>query len=240
MYADSSAGYSDYDASYNKKSRREDKSDAYDFEISQDDDFMVESPEVQRQPVRQKSSTSTASTASSAAAAMGGGNDRFGGMVRRSSVEDRAKEILERNRSKARESKVSDDGDRFTTFEQQFAEILDGIEIPKLKDSQDTLPIKESVSSPKSLGGNMKRPADSPMDSINGDSFDISATDFEVGAIAAKRVKEKAAERGRRMSFDQTTYASQKDTSFLNAKNSASPDVKVSSLRTSVRVSHCS
>ena len=214
MYADSSMGFSEYDRSYNKRSRQEDKSDAYDFEISQDEDFSVDSPEFQRQPQRQKSSTTAAST-----------SDRFGGNTRRaSSVEDRAKEILERNRSKARESKATDDSERFTTFEQQFAEIMDGIEIPKLKESTDTLALKESIVSPK---GSSKYLAESPMDSINGDSFDISAADFEVGAIAAKKSKEKAAERGRRMSFDQQQFNSQKESSFINAKNSSSPEVKV-------------
>jgi hypothetical protein len=206
--------------SYSKKSRHNtNNSDGYDFEISQDDDdFMVDSPDYSRNSRGAANSKKDIPLANS---------NRFGSgtLTRRSSIDDRAKEILEKNRSRARETKVDDDAGRFTSIEAEFAEILQGIDIPKVKENMALDSPSLSIMSPK--GSTSKLLQDSPMDSTYGDSFDISAADFEVGSIAAKRVKEKAAERGRRMSFDQTAFQSQKESSFLNAKNSASPDVKV-------------
>lgn len=220
--------------SYSKKSRNTNnkESDGYDFEISQEDeDFMVDSPDYSRNSRGASSYANTnynAKKATQSESPSMAGSTRFGGgtLTRRSSIDDRAKEILEKNRTRARESKVDDDAGRFTSIEAEFAEILQGIDIPKVKESMATAESPSlSMMSPK--GSTSKLMQDSPMDSTYGDSFDISAADFEVGSIAAKRVKEKAAERGRRMSFDQKTFQSQKDSSFLNAKNSASPDVKV-------------
>ncbi len=225
-YAEDDYSYNDSPGyGFSKKLSRNKPTDGYDFEISQDDeDFMVDSPDYSRNS--RNTTSSIANTKKEITSSLGGSNRLVGGqLTKRSSIDDRAKEILEKNRSRARETKVDDDGGRFTSIEAEFAEILQGIDIPKVKEGMTTDSPSMSMMSPK--GSTSKLMQESPMDSTYGDSFDISAADFEVGSIAAKRIKEKAAERGRRMSFDQSAFQSQKDASFINAKNSASPDVKV-------------
>jgi hypothetical protein len=128
---------------------------------------------------------------------------------RRRSVDERAREILERNRASA---KVPDDNtfeSPFTNYESAYKELLDGISLNQ-NEKPSQKPVKESITSPLSP---------------TGDSFDISAADLEVGTIAAKRLKERAAERGRRMSFDQEMYSSSSRKDKL--KQTFSPEIKV-------------
>jgi hypothetical protein len=214
--------------------RNWDRNDSFNDSDNGGYDFVVDSPEYDRPSKARRGNSTSATSSNNYAKSQGTGRsqepqtNRFGGTAtRRSSIDDRAKEILEKNRSRAREAKSDDEGQRYTSLEAEFAEILQGIEIPKVKESLDS-PSASILSGGKSGSGIHKKMADSPMDSTYGDSFDISAADFEVGGYAAKRMHEKATERGRRLSFDQNTFTSQKDNSFLNAKTSASPDARVS------------
>lgn len=61
-------------------------------------------------------------------------------------------------------------------------------------------------------------------DSQLGDSLDISAADFEVGTIAARRSQEKSGERQRRMALDKAPHASGRD-AMKPTKIAASPEV---------------
>eukprot|EP01039_Chlorochromonas_danica_P004266 gene4266-4686_t len=143
---------------------------------------------------------------------------RFGGTVRRSSIDDRAKEILERNRQSFQPPSVEEVD--YKTLQSEFAELLEGINLPDQKsagpETFDSTMMKSSMESVSPRAGGLlssrKYGSMSSLGSFGSpegaDSFDISAADLEVGAFAAKRMKEKAAERRRRMSFDQPTYSS--------------------------------
>lgn len=144
--------------------------------------------------------------------------------MRRASIEDRAKEILEKARSTA--PRVSEESDSGPSLQATFAELMEGIEIPK---DRQTLQAYD-ISSPKassafeSKSAAQKRVMDTPGDSSYGDSFELSAADLEVGTFAAKRMREKSAERGRRMSFDQPNFKEQKELQTFAKKSAASPD----------------
>eukprot|EP01033_Poteriospumella_lacustris_P018146 gene18146-13025_t len=146
--------------------------------------------------------------------------------MRRASIEDRAKEILEKARSAA--PRVSEESDSGPSLQATFAELMEGIEIPK--DRQTTNQTAYDISSPKassafdSKSAAQKRVVDTPGDSSYGDSFELSAADLEVGTFAAKRMREKSAERGRRMSFDQPNFKEQKELQTFAKKSAASPD----------------
>lgn len=146
--------------------------------------------------------------------------------MRRASIEDRAKEILEKARSAA--PRVSEESDSGPSLQATFAELMEGIEIPK--DRQTTNQTAYDISSPKASSAfdsksvAQKRVVDTPGDSSYGDSFELSAADLEVGTFAAKRMREKSAERGRRMSFDQPNFKEQKELQTFAKKSAASPD----------------
>ena len=56
------------------------------------------------------------------------------------------------------------------------------------------------------------------LDSSLGDSFEISAADLEVGAIAARRAKEKASDRRRRQSLDAAPHTQAQAALLLKQK----------------------
>lgn len=155
----------------------------------------------------------------------------FGNTGRRSSIEERAKEILEKARAAAPKSRVEEEPEPESSLQATFAQLLEGIEIPKeRKESLDLLsPASVGPPTPSSrpvmLGDNRRKAssADSA-DSSYGDSFELSAADLEVGTFAAKRTKEKTAERGRRMSFDQPSFKEQKELSAFAKMSANSPD----------------
>ena len=144
----------------NIKSNKNAKSDEYEFEISQDDDFM-DSPVI---PTKKNSTYKAPERRNSVATSS----------TRRSSVTDRAKEILERNKAVGRNSGVEENTERLSSYKSTLADLMEGINVtevvPKRTNSnagiarQDP---KQYVESPKSLNS----PAD---------SFDISASDLEV------------------------------------------------------------
>lgn len=139
--------------------------DDYDFEISDSNDYEV-SPE----PAKQKNSYSSS--------LRGDSSTRYGS-TRRTSVADRAKEILERNKSA---KQVADDDDGPSTFQSTYAELLEGLEFNKTDDTPDESML--DIVSPKSdvRATRQKSFLGSPgLDSSSyGDSFEISAADFEV------------------------------------------------------------
>ncbi|RYG66171.1 hypothetical protein EON64_10350 [archaeon] len=221
MYASSGSALSDYQPTTYQRggSRRESKktNDSYDFDISQDDYSYSPAP----QPARRGRDVTTYDSSAS---------QKF---TRRSSIDDRAKEILEKNRTHA--PSANDQEVDYKTLQSTFAELLEGIDIPdkvKREDIDDSaLNTKDSFmsmdSSPK-IGKSKKYSSAGSLGSPDNDSLDISAADLEVGAFAAKKAKEKAAERRRRMSFDQPTYNSPSATGITSAKSTFSPEVKVS------------
>lgn len=198
----SSPGYSELDNSgfsAKKRSYKSDISDDYDFEISNEGGFS--SPVYNSKPSTKE-------------------DNRFGN-IRRSSIDERTKEILERSR-KSKPSNTVDPDERFSTFEATFAELMEGINVPKeIENSKEN----SDLSAPATPINNTKKKYDSSIDNSLAESLDISAADLEVGAIASRRMKEKAADRARRNSIDITALQPQKD--FLYAKNSNSPDVRV-------------
>lgn len=200
---------------------RNNNADSYDFDIS-GDDYSYSSPEQKpRQSVQRSSSFNPRGSSSS--------NTGYGTSARRSSIEDRAKEILEKARSSAAPKPAADDSDSGPSLQATFAELLEGIDLPK--ERKDSLTMDFDLTSPKvstapdsrGMVGS-KRSAETPVDSSYGDSFELSAADLEVGAFAAKRMREKSAERGRRMSFDQPNFKEQKELQTFAKKSAASPD----------------
>lgn len=124
---------------------------------------------------------------------------------RRRSINERAEEILQRNRKAPLQPQAK--VEQRSEFELAYQDLMDGL-LPK-NDSH------EAEDSPLKSFESAKSP-------LLADSFELSAADFEVGTIAAKKLKEKSADRGRRMSFDQEMYQS-KD----RMRQTTSPDLKV-------------
>lgn len=228
MYASSGSALSDYQpttyqrggAGTRRDSNKKANNDSYDFDISQDDYSYSPAP----QPARRGRDMTTYDSSAS---------QKF---TRRSSIDDRAKEILEKNRTHA--PSANDQEVDYKTLQSTFAELLEGIDLPekdKRDDTDDSAPnTKDSFmmsmdSSPK-LGKSKKYGSTGSLGSPDNDSLDISAADLEVGAFAAKKAKEKAAERRRRMSFDQPTYNSPGAAGITSAKSTFSPEVKVSGM----------
>ena len=122
---------------------------------------------------------------------------------RRRSIEERTEEILQRNRST--NLSLSSNPVR-SEFEDAYRDIMAGLssEAPSASELPPASKSPEQLKSP--------------------DSFDLSAADFEPGLFAARRKMEKAAERGRRMSFDQEMFLGRE-----RIRNSSSPDLKVCS-----------
>ena len=92
--------------------------------------------------------------------------------VRRSSIDDRAKEILDRNKI-IQEINVNDVDDPISSYQSTLAELMEGIEIPQNLDETEK----------SSVGSNVANSVvDSPFESSSGivDSFEISEADMEV------------------------------------------------------------
>jgi len=154
------------------------------------------------------------------------GGSRYGASTRRVSVDDRAREILERSKQVKLGDSYEDDKSRLKSYEDTLAEFRLGGYIPTEsivqhddddddggggvesngKDVKRRLTTYSTASSPDNH--HYRRPEDSPLESPFGitDSFEISASDFEVGAIAAKiqerKSKDKLNDRRQRRSFD--------------------------------------
>ncbi|KAJ1414031.1 hypothetical protein B484DRAFT_422626 [Ochromonadaceae sp. CCMP2298] len=165
-------------------------------------------------------------------------NSRFGGPTRRSSIEDRTKEILERNKNVGK-SEAEEDNTRAKSYEDTFAELMDGLDPSKYQEEKSPRNpnpdlSRASLHSPLTHHSQSFSRLDSSLESpTGGDSLEISATDLEVGALAARRAKEKASDRRRRQSLDTaphiTTLLDQSSLSRkegpMHAKIASSPEL---------------
>eukprot|EP01031_Cornospumella_fuschlensis_P040078 gene40078-48839_t len=180
MYASSGSALSDYQPTTYQRggNRRESQTkktnDSYDFDISQDDYSYSPAP----QPARRGREIATYDSSAS---------QKF---TRRSSIDDRAKEILEKNRTHA--PTASDQEVDYKTLQSTFAELLEGIDIPDIPDKDRRDSVDESApntkdsfmsmdSTPKALGKGKKYGSTGSLGSPDNDSLDISAADLEVG-----------------------------------------------------------
>lgn len=140
------------------------------------------------------------------------------------SKEDRMKDIVEKSRKQENEKLVrqakleASKPSLSESWKSDWADIMQGINSP---DNQAATINNET----KSVRQNMKSTGsvdegDSSFgDSSFGDSLDISAADLEVGAIAARKAREKTSDRRRRMSIN----------SDVAAQLTAGPPTKISS-----------
>jgi hypothetical protein len=167
-----------YDSSPNKDYNRKGakrggktQSESFDFDISTD---FGASP-VQRS-VKDRRAAVAESTNS---------NSRFGGPTRRSSIEDRTKEILERNKNVGK-SEAEEDNTRAKSYEDTFAELMDGLDPSKYQEEKSPRNpnpdlSRASLHSPLTHHSQSFSRLDSSLESpTGGDSLEISATDLEV------------------------------------------------------------
>jgi hypothetical protein len=230
--------------------------DSYDYDTSND---FIESPVAVASKKDHRNTYNTTATSSNRSnnntdygnnknSTDNNSGSRYGSSTRRVSVDDRAREILERSKQMKLGDSYEDDKSRLKSYEDTLAEFRLGGYIPTEsieqhdddddddddngggvesngKDVKGRLITYSTASSPDNH--HYRRPEDSPLESPFGitDSFEISASDFEVGAIAAKiqerKSKDKLNDRRRRMSFDY----SKGDDSHDNTNN----DLSVSS-----------
>lgn len=162
--------------------------DMYDFDISQEED----SPQFKSSSTRRSSTTDMKPLKDKISSNV----SNFKAPTRRMSTDERTAEIM--NKYKFPETSTIDFKgtiERGNNLKAEWEKIISN-EPPKEKNSTTTRkptpePLKKNDINDYSFG-----------DSDLGDSLEISATDFEVGALAARRSQEKANSRSRRKSFD--------------------------------------
>ena len=154
--------------SQNKSGKSKYTSESFDYDISSD---FADSPPLE-QRYKKPGNAGTESF----------GTNRFSAARNRTSVEERTKEILERNKAAAKGAK-GDDGDRLKSYQDTYKELMEGIEL-KVDDEKPKLAEKKpeaKASKPrKSLSFSKLDSLDSPG---GGDSLDISAADLEVNLV---------------------------------------------------------
>lgn len=181
-YMDTSDDYGQYGRGKSKasavgsKNKSYGNSDsAYDFEIS--NDSFDASPDY-------KTTSSSRNRRASTGAVSGSTTSRYGNNMRRSSVDERAREILERNR-KTEPPPGADavDETRLKSFQDTYAELMEGLELPDgKKEIGSTGPYTpHSNKSPGFRSPRTNSSLESPLGT--GDSFEISAADLEVSNI---------------------------------------------------------
>lgn len=109
------------------------------------------------------------------------GTNRFSTTRTRSSVEDRTREILERNKAVGRATDDAGDGGRMKSFEETYKELMGGLDLKEELGKPKTQTKPEKVDTPASKGSLSVSQSrlDSTLDSP-GDSLEISAADLEV------------------------------------------------------------
>jgi hypothetical protein len=238
-----------------KWARQPPENDSYDFDIQQDDDFSFSSPQETTDPRRStigrsasfntRNSYTTASNAST---------------MRRTSIEERAKEILQRaksatnpttttntnnNNNAPKNSGSFEESETESSLQANYAALLEGITIPDNKNNKNNKnndsaknasnnndnnmqnafsPKYELGMSRRKSGLDISSPGNDSPFSPGIDSFEISAADLEVGAIAAKKMKEKTGDRRRRMSFDQPNFRDKDGLQSFVKMSGDSPD----------------
>lgn len=181
------------------------KKDIYDFDFNEDED---DSP-IGKKPAATRVSRS--------------------GDFRRKSTDERMNEILARSKEQAKANKEKeeakekamekDDGDEggdiYNSWKSSWKQLMEGLDpnlSPKLEKDNDS-------------DRNMKYKSKSPSFD-HSDSFDVSAADFEVGTLAARKTKEKAEDRQRRSSVAllPSKVNSSPETNLKGRRNSYSPN----------------
>ena len=155
---------------YNKNSKGKGKTvttDSFDYDISSD---FADSPPID---VRANKGGKTTE---------GFGSNRFSTARNRTSVEDRTREILERNKAVGKSTADAGDGGRMKSYEETYKELMDGLdlkeEMKNPKQQQKTAVSAETPTSKSYLSSSSK--FESTLDSPGGDSLEISAADLEV------------------------------------------------------------
>ncbi len=168
-YDDSTENYG-YDSSQrrsstsNFRSGKEPKKDEYEFDISQDDDYLDYSDH-SRHSQKKRQSISTSKTVDK--------NPIVTSSTRRSSINDRAKEILERNKAVGRSSGIVENTERLSSYKSTLADLMEGITVPDV--------VSKRAATEGSTKNEMKKRVESPTFAMSpGDSFEMSATDLEV------------------------------------------------------------
>jgi hypothetical protein len=167
-------GEDSYDSSPNKygnygntskKSGGKYTTESFDYDISSD---FADSP-----PIDQRAKKGGKAPAESF------GSSRFSTARSRSSVEERTREILERNKNVGKATEDAGDGGRMKSYEETYKELMGGLELkeelskPKPQKKAEETPVSKSNLSMSRSG--MDSSLDSP-----GDSLEISAADLEV------------------------------------------------------------
>lgn len=177
---DSSPGkYGNYGG--NKKSGGK-KASASDFDYDISSDFAESPPIDQRAKIAGRGTTEGFST------------NRFSSTRNRTSVEDRTREILERNKSVGKATNDAGDGGRMKSYEETYKELMSGLDLkeeigkpkPQKKLEKVETPVSRSLSRSRSMSMSQSR-LDSTLDSpVGGDSLEISAADLEVQTMTGR------------------------------------------------------
>jgi hypothetical protein len=180
--------------------RGKSNSNMYDYNIENDDDNYDSSPE----PISRRPGSYRENKLASSGTAFSDQPNR------RKSTEERMKEILERNEAEKKTSKPTknDDDIGIDTLKSSWDDLLAGISSPTASLQEDDSPDKPEYRGERGERGDNRKKGNaallSPTDSSFGD-LDISASDLEVGAIAARRNKEKVSEKLKQKSTDQAS-----------------------------------
>ena len=159
-YEESPPATGKYGSYGNKKAGGNKGNSDFDYDISSD---FADSPVVDKYSQKGRQSAVGASAASA---------NRFSSTgTTRVSVQDRANQILERNKNVGKNLQEEDDNKRLQSYQDTYKDLMAGLTIP-------TPAVDQSVAS-KSFTQSQSR-FDSTLDSPGGDSFELSAADLEV------------------------------------------------------------
>lgn len=142
----------------NKKGAAKASSSDFDYDISSD---FADSPVADKYSQRGRQTT-TAAVASS---------NRFSSTATRASIQDRAKEILERNKAVGKTAQDVEDDKRLKSYQDTYKDLMEGLGVPT--SAVETSGMTKSYTQSQSR-------LDSTLDSPGGDSFELSAADLEV------------------------------------------------------------
>ena len=156
--------------------------------------------------------------------------------TRRKSTDQRMEEILRESREAARLGAAgADAGKAYDKADEIDEDPQNGVGKDSWKSSWDNLmkglnsPTSDAASPPQGVGKTrtINSATKETDESYNSDSMEISASDFQVGADAAKRAKEKTLARQRRKALEEAPHlAKERQAGVPAAKIAASPDVK--------------
>lgn len=143
-----------------KKGAAKASSSDFDYDISSD---FADSPVADKYSQRGRQTTAAASS-----------SNRFSSTATRTSIHDRTKEILERNKAVGKTAQDDEDDQRLKSYQDTFKDLMEG-----LGDRVVPSSAVETSGMTKSFTQSQSR-MDSTLDSPGGDSFELSAADLEV------------------------------------------------------------